>query len=175
MRLHLHGPLKRLCPEVIEIAANTVAEAINGLCKIKKGLFKPNLAENTRPVVRVVGFETVESLYEKTDVQDIHIVPALIGGKSGFFQIIIGAVLIAASFIIPGLQFLLPIGISMVIGGVTQLLFPVKMADQALDENKYLGAPQNTVKIGTRIPLLFGTCRGYGHYLSYNVDAIEVA
>ena len=63
------------------------------------------------------------------------------------------------------------IGASMVIGGLIQTLFPMKLADTKLDDNNYLGQPNNTVKVGTRIPLLFGTCVAYGHFLSFNTDA----
>ena len=54
-------------------------------------------------------------------------------------------------------------------------------AEDTLPENqdpeasKYLGADQNTVKIGTRIPLLYGKHQAFGHYLSFNVDAKDIS
>ncbi len=186
-RIHLYGYLRDICPDVIELTADTVAEAINGLQKVKRGLFQPNAIEGTRPTIKVLGFDTVESLTAKSDVQDLHIVPAFSGGKSGWVSILVGAVLIAAAFIpgvgeaIAGATFglfgasnLALIGTGLVLGGLTQTLFPVKLADQQLDQNNYLGSPQNTVKIGTRIPLLFGTCLAYGQFLSYNVAALNL-
>ena len=187
-RLILHGHLKDLCPEVIEVIADTAAEAFNALCKLKKNLFRPNLIEGTRPVVRIVGFDTVESLFEKSDAQDLHIVPAFTGGKSGFVKILIGAAFIAAMFI-PGVNVAVAgvlgsigltsstvflMGAGLVLGGLIQILFPVKVADQTLDENNYLGAPGNSVKIGTPIPLLFGRHKAWGQYLSYDTDAVNL-
>jgi len=108
-----------------------LCEAINGLQKVKKGLFKPNIFEGTRPTIKVLGFDTIESLKAKSDVQDLHIVPAFSGGKSGWVSILVGAVLIAAAFIpgvgeaIAGATFglfgasnLALIGTGLVVGGV---------------------------------------------------------
>lgn len=170
-----------------------MAEAINALCKLRKNLFKPNLIEGTRPMIRVLGFETVSLLFEKSETRDLHIVPAFSGGKSALISILVGAALIALSFtgigeiLLVGAgalgagsaaitvgSILFGVGVSVILGGLTQLLFPTKLADQKLDDNNYLGAPGNTVAAGTRIPLIFGTVMVYGHYLSENVDAVNI-
>jgi hypothetical protein len=38
------------------------------------------------------------------------------------------------------------------------------------EQSKYFGPPANTTKIGTRIPLLYGEMKAYGHILSYDVS-----
>ena len=50
-----------------------------------------------------------------------------------------------------------------------------KPAAQDPEASRYLGAPQNTTKAGTRIPLLYGEHQAYGHYLSFDIDAKDVA
>lgn len=177
-RIHLHGSLKNIHPEVIEVHAATVAEALKAVTRQIKG-FAGNAV--TGPLrVKVVGFETVESLIAPSDARDLHIFPQLNGGKrGGFFQILIGAVLIAASFI-PGVgttfaPILLKVGIMMVLGGILQLFNTPKRDNKDKEEKKshYLGAPKNTVEIGTRIPILCGRDKIGGHYLSFNIDAVD--
>jgi predicted phage tail protein len=182
----LHGHFAKLYPHgPVEIVADTAAEAIEAFSRQVK-IFKPNFTDNTRPAARVLGFNTVESLLEKSDVVDLHIVPSFSGGKSPFLQILIGGLLIAVAFVIPGAGIALLggtltitsstvflMGAGLVLGGLLQMLFPVKQPE--LQESYYLGVPGNTVKIGTPIPLIFGTVMAYGHFLSFNTDAINIA
>lgn len=177
-RIHLHGSLKSIHPEVIELHAATVAEALQAITRQLKG-FAGNAV--TGPLrVKVAGFETVESLIAPSDARDLHLFPQLNGGKNGgFFQVLIGAVLIAASFI-PGVgttlgPILLKVGIMMVLGGVLQFFNTPKRDNKDSVEKKshYLGAPKNTVEIGTRIPILCGEDKIGGHYLSFNIDAVD--
>lgn len=175
-RLHFHGPLKKLCPEPVEFICDTVAEAIEAISK-QIPAFK------SRPKVSVVGFETVDSLYKTTDIEDIHITPALVFGKKrGLVQTVIGAVLIAASILMPGLPTwaataLFMAGVSLTTGGIVQMLTPVPTVDTVQSEeeerSKYLGTPRNTTRIGTPIPILYGKRRVGGHILSFNIDATD--
>jgi predicted phage tail protein len=129
--------------------------------------------------IKVVGHETIESLIAPSDTQDLHLFPQLNGGKNGgFFQILLGVVLIAASFI-PGLNafapILLKVGIMMVLGGILQLFNTPKRDNKDSTEKKshYLGSPKNTVDVGTRIPILCGEDKVGGHYLSFQIDAVD--
>ena len=135
--------------------------------------------------IQVVGCETVEDLLS-SDMEEIHIVPQLSGGKNGgFFQIVIGAALLAASFLVPGAALatwqslaLFNIGSALVIGGVMQLLAPAPKRDQAVGDpeaSKYLGTPGNTTGSGTRIAVLYGRDKVFGHILSLNINAKDVA
>ena len=56
----------------------------------------------------------------------------------------------------------------MVAGGLIQMLTP-QPKDDAESRTKYLGAPKNTVAIGTYIPILFGKHRAYGQFLSFEL------
>lgn len=65
-------------------------------------------------------------------------------------------------------------GAMMVLGGIVQMLTPVPETDST-EGSLYLGAGVNTVRIGTRIPILYGTRKIGGHYLSFDVDAKDIA
>lgn len=196
IEIRLHGRLKKLVPETIKVSASCVAEAINGFGKIADVL-KPHPGKD-RELVQIVGYQTKESLYQTFDkaIGHIDIIPAMVGGKKGgFFQVVLGAVLVAAAFAFPpaaagsaslfGLgatgSFIFNIGISMVLGGILSFLSPQPKIDRfgngAADPeaSKYLGASQNTTRIGTRIPIVYGRMLCYGHYLSFNVDSVDVA
>lgn len=180
----LHGYLEELYPHTIELNARTVAEAINGFCRQTK-ILNP-IPGQDRHCISVLGFETEEALFAPTDVEEIHLVPDFSGGK-GLFRILIGAALIAASFYFSGgltllgttisASSLLWTGISMVLGGILEMMSPAPQADLAQtkepEASKYLGAPGNTVQIGTRIMIGYGKRKWYGHYISFDVDAAE--
>lgn len=177
-RIHLHGSLKKLHEGPIEVVAETVAEAIK-FVTTQLPAFAPNAVDGYKRI-KVAGFETFDSLFAPTDVEDIHLFPQLNGGKQGgFIQILIGAALIAASFI-PGLQFIAPlllkVGIMLVLGGILQMFNQPKRDNTDAEQRKshYLGSPRNTVDIGTRIPILCGRRRVGGHYLSFNISAVDV-
>jgi predicted phage tail protein len=196
-RIHLHGYLKDLCPHPIELDADTVAEAINGLCRVTRGAFNPN-PKTGRHLIKVVGFDIAEHLFMKSDVEDLHIVPAFVGGKSsGIMQIVIGVVLIAAAFVTAGGSLagfvaagggltvagsIAMAGAMMVLGGIMAMMSAAPTLNAGTfgaginpAASKYLGANKNTVKIGTRIPILVGRYPVFGHILSFNVDAQNVA
>lgn len=193
VRVVLHGYLKNLYEKDIFLSGYSASEIINGMSKMTKA-FNPQPGQE-RHQISVVGFESKESLFEPlpADIEELHLVPAMTGGKKGgFFQIVIGAVLIAASIYIGGpatlsaafemtgvAGFLFNLGISMLLGGLLAMLSPTPKADSfgnAADPeaSKYLGANQNTVRIGTRIPIIYGMMKAFGHYLSFDVDAKDV-
>ncbi|KQS75041.1 hypothetical protein ASG32_08060 [Methylobacterium sp. Leaf361] len=177
-RIHLHGSLKSIHPEPIVVHAATVAEAIKAVTRQLPG-FRGNAVSGPLRV-KVAGHETIEDLIAPSKVQDLHIFPQLNGGKNGgFFQVLIGAVLVAASFI-PGIgqvfaPILLKLGILMVLGGILQMFNTPKRdnKDQVEKKSHYLGTPHNTVDIGTRIPILCGEDKIGGQYLSFQIDAVD--
>jgi predicted phage tail protein len=206
-KILLHGRLKKLCPDGLEIDAATVAEAIRGLCAVTNGAFNP-IPGKGRHEISVVGFPTRESLYEPIpdEVTELHLMPTFAGGKrGGVMQVIIGVVIIVAAVVaaLPsggtslalgtsvlwgmttagGLMFA---GVMMAAGGLLAMMSPAPKMDTGVgstsysgssnpEASKYLGAPQNTVKIGTRIPILYGRTRVYGHILSLGIQATDVA
>lgn len=191
-KIVVHGYLRDLVDDEIVLDAATPAELINGWSKT----VKHKLQGLRQHVVRVVGHERPEQLYSPLQVKEIHLVPAMLGGKrGGFFRILLGAVVVAAGIALSmatggaglslGVLTISPMslifsGVSMMLGGLLQLMSPAPSSDMAgvdrpsdPEASKYLGAPQNTVRIGTRIPLVYGLVRAYGHYISFDVDAVD--
>jgi predicted phage tail protein len=178
-RVHLHGSLKKHHDGPIEVNADTVGEAIR-LVSLQLPGFRPN-ARTGYQRVQVAGCNTIEDLFVENDQVDIHLFPQFCGGKrGGFLQILLGTALVVASFIVPPAGILagilLKVGALVILGGVLQL-FSAPQRDSgsaaaAQQRNHYLGPPQNTVGIGTRIPILYGRRKVGGHLLSVNVNAV---
>ena len=179
-KVYFHGSLER---EPVEIYGDTLYEIIDGLSRQIPELQPVN---NQRRVIEIDGCLQPEDLHKHLgDQEEIHIYPALIGAKSKFTQIIVGATLIAFAFFNPGLAsvgasfmagglqtYLMQFGAMLILGGIAQMLAPQPETDEG-DGRKsgYLGSGKNTVAIGTTIPILYGEYRCAGHYLSFDVNS----
>lgn len=175
----LHGLLD--IGDTLSFEVESMEEALEATLRQVKRI-KPELFNaRTKLKLQVVGYDTDKSLQvAPEDGQVLQIVPAVVVGKNlGGFQVIVGAVLVAASFV-PGLQFLLPIGISLVLGGALQLLAPTPTIDTNPDDvnpdaSKYIAGSGNTTKHGTRITLAGGRIAWYGQILSINIQARDLS
>lgn len=175
MRIVAHGKLRALMPEPIEIEVATVAEAMEALGHVVPG-FRPTVGKG-RECVQIVGVDTMGDLFDPTDREEIHLVPPFMGAR-GAVQIVLGAVLVAISFI-PGIgtataAFIFNAGLAMIAGGIIALFSPAPSSDHggvSNDKSRYLGTPKNTVAIGTRIPIVYGRHRVYGHFLAFDIDS----
>ncbi|ENR2980339.1 MULTISPECIES: tail assembly protein [Acinetobacter calcoaceticus/baumannii complex] len=108
-----------------------------------------------------------EQLDMNTEADTIHIVPRVMGagGNNGILQLVLGAILIAASFI-PGIGqaaqvALIGAGAGMAMGGVASMLMPKidNTQDQNQDgnrANKGFGSAVTTVAQGNPVPVLYG-------------------
>lgn len=198
-----HGPLKELLPDTVEVNADTPLEAIRALVAQYPQL-KHFKNFDDRHLIQIVGFEAAASLRTKTDVTHFDVVPAMMGagGGGGFMKIVIGAVIIAAAVVsfgggalaaygltagfaatnatIAG-SLMISLGSSLIFGGLLSFLSPAPPRDTGLsaqadpEASKYLGIGQNTVRIGTRIIVAYGRGRSYGHFLSFDIQAKDVA
>lgn len=114
--------------------------------------------------------------FDRGGTKEIRIVPAVGGSKrGGVLQTVIGAILIAASFI-PGFQALLPIGVSLVAGGVMQMLSPQAkgLTQSGSPENlpSYaFGSAKNTTASGNPVPICIGERRWGGAIISASIYA----
>ena len=188
--IRLHGYMKKLYPDEIRVHAASIREAMGFLKLIPE--LKPRPGSFHR--VRIKGVRTDQDLndYPKGGVIDVYSHFGGAGGRNGLFQIILGVVIIAAVLIatggsasliagpliggITGSQILL-VGATMVLGGLVGLFSPQPTIDNGGDNteaSKYLPSTGNTVRIGTRIPIIYGTRKWGGHILSLNVDARAV-
>lgn len=180
--IYLHGRLKALHPEPIEVEADTVAEALRSLQLIPE--LQPK--DGKPHPVQIDGVSNDIHLFGQGGATEIHVRPRMggAGGNNALSQILIGVTLIAVSFLIPGgwaiagaqlSSQVFVAGAMMVLGGALQLFMPQPAAANSSEEkSKYLGASVNTVKMGTRIPILYGAGKIGGHYLSFNNDAKTV-
>lgn len=176
--LIFHGYLKDLHPEPLRVAATSVAEAVSALQLIPAF----QLAPGEKHSVAIDGFASRDALYDRTDVEEIHIRPVMAGAGRGALQIVIGIVLIvgalasggaliAASGALTATGSIALAGAMMVLGGILQMLSPQPTVSKEDEKSRYLGQGRNTVAIGTRIPLLYGKHKAFGHYLSFDIDA----
>jgi len=190
-KIIFHGMLKKLVTTDLELAVNSVKEAIEAACVVTGRALHPTPGRG-RIRVAVIGFNTQQDLCRtlRDDESEIHIMPALggAGGGGGFFQIIMGVVLVAAAValgpigmgagsLIGGTTALAlgAMGAMMVLGGIMSMMSPAPPSGiNDPNGSLYLGAPQNTTKAGTPIPIGYGKFRTYGQILSADIEAVAV-
>jgi predicted phage tail protein len=161
------------------VEGDTIADIIE-LVSRQHPAFKPDPVKGLVRI-KVVGFDTKASLYQDLgDLEVIHIVPQFNGGKSGgFLQILLGVALVAVGFFAFGAttwlgSMMMKVGAIAALGGISAMLAPTPETDSQPKTNSgYLGAPRNTTQIGTRIPILYGEFKVFGHILAYDINALE--
>jgi len=87
--------------------------------------------------------------------------PVHAGSKQGLLQTVLGAVLIAADVLFFHTGYLTTLGVSLVAGGIVQMLSPQpklqKNADSADNQASYVfSGPVNTTAQGNPVPVLYG-------------------
>ena len=176
----LHGHLAEKFPDSITVEADTIAEALQALTQFQE--LSPPPGE--RWAVQVDGITTQEQLFEITDIEEIHVRPETggAGGRGGIAQIVIGIVMVAVALFAPQALMALKIsqgsmflsGAMMITGGILQMLAPMPEVKEGSDpQSMIMRGAGNTTRIGTPIPLAYGTQPLYGHYLSFDVDAVD--
>ena len=195
IRVIFHGALKKICPDEYKVDVSTPAEAIRGITN----QFRDKLLrkDGQRFICSIKECTRDVDLNSCVRSDELNIYPAFCasgGGKGGnWINIAIGALLIvAAVYAGPGGWALATtaanwgtwsasfamMGAGMMLSGMTQLLFPMKL-DTARSSNnpeasRAFGNPGNTTKIGTRIPIGYGKYKVSGQYLSINTKAVDI-
>lgn len=176
--IRLGGPLRKFGKE-FTLSVRSPAEAIKALCIQIPGLERYISSAKSRGLEFAVfrgkrNIGEAELGYQGRGV--IRIVPVITGSKrAGILQTIVGAILIAASFI-PGFQALMPVGIALVAGGVIQMLSPQAggLKTSAAPENTpgyAFGSAKNTTASGNPVPLCYGKRRVGGAIISAAIYA----
>lgn len=158
----LEGPAGKKFKEKHFLHVRNPAEAIRLIDANYPGL-EDYLRKNSTQEYEVwVGDEIIDAkeLVKNTQTGTIRIIPVMSGSSKGIGQIITGAILVAASFI-PGMQWLAPIGASLMLGGVSQMLSPVPSMDETYERpggepNYAFNGILNTTNEGNAIPVLYG-------------------
>lgn len=144
--------------------------------------FEDEIKRLSRLGMRFAIFRNGKNVSEKDfcvgGTRELKIVPVISGSKrAGLLQTIVGAVLIAASFIpLPGFQALFPVGIALVAGGVIQMLSPQAsgLKTSASPENApsyAFGSAKNTTASGNPVPICIGERRWGGMIISASIYA----
>lgn len=178
----------------------TGAEAIRALAT-QLPAFRQKLSDGWYQV-RIAGKDTGERelsarLHESLpDGAVIHLVPRTAGAKNGgVFQIVLGAVAIAASFFTAGASLamwgaalsattlsattvLFSLGASMILGGVAQMLVPKPKTPrmQTTDngkQNTYFSSLDNMVAQGNVLPVLYGEMRVGSRVISQEISTAD--
>lgn len=188
-RVRLLGHLGEKFGEVWNIAISTPAEAFRAIEAnvggLREYIMQTGLAGVGYKII--VGKRPLESKEEfgwLHGKQEICIVPVVSGSGGRFGQIFIGAVLIAAAFT-PGLQGVAlwgtttlaslagTVGVSLVLGGVAQLLTSTPKAKENIKvENKpsyYFDGAVNTTEQGLPVPIFYGELEVGSHVISAGI------
>ena len=128
----------------------------------------------------------VDELHDPAGLQEIKIVP-VVAGAGAVGRIIAGVALLAIGFLVPGIgalgvQLLVGVGASLVLGGVAQLLTPVptlstpSTADTEKDPRKSysFSGIQNTSRQGTPVPIVYGETLVGSIVISTGIDTEQV-
>lgn len=177
--VRFYGHLRKRFGKGHAFAVGSTGEAIRACCSQFPG-FKAYVEAHSEPGYRILVEEepqTLDTLGNPVSGGSvIKIVPVVAGASDGV-QVIVGAALIAASFI-PGNPFAaqtMALGISMVLGGVAQMLAP-SPAVGAIGSNgpsdmpSYsFGSPTVTIGQGRPVPLGYGEIRVGGAIVSAGI------
>ena len=174
----LYGRLRQF-GRSFRLSVRSPAEAIKALCVQIPGIER-FISNAKSQGMEFAVFRGNNSLGENelgfSGSGDIRIAPIVTGSKrGGLIQTIIGAVLIAVSFI-PGFQVLAAPGIALVAGGVIQMLSPQVggLKTSAAPENTpgyAFGSAKNTTASGNPVPLCYGKRRVGGAIISAAIYA----
>jgi len=186
--IRLYGKLGAKFGRVHRLAVNSAAEAIRALGSQLRG-FEAFLTQSKDMGFgyavfygkRNIGEDELRNL---TENDEIRFAPIVFGAKNGgVFQIIIGAVLIVAGALLswtPIGPLLVKVGISLVIGGIIQLLTPVPKGSAAKDSPNNqasfaFNGPINTQAQGNPVQVLYGESIVGSAVLSAGINAVDQA
>lgn len=194
LTVKLYGHLATQFGDTHKINANTPAEVIRAFCANYKD-FKKSIVQDGKALYKIfVGKEN------RSDTEKIHlgaskvikIVP-VVAGAGGLGKVVLGAALIVASFYMPEYMFTQglfaatnfssiasSIGWSLVLGGVSQMLFAppkVKMNSGERPENlpsySFAGAI-NTTGQGNPVPICYGRLRVGSQVISSGLSVAQL-
>jgi predicted phage tail protein len=174
----LYGQLRQF-GRSFRLSVRSPAEAIKALCVQIPG-FERFLSNAKSRGIEFAVFRGTKALQEGelgfSGNGEIRIAPVITGSKrAGLLQTIVGAILIAVSFI-PGFQVLAAPGVALVAGGVIQMLSPQAggLKTSAAPENTpgyAFGSAKNTTASGNPVPLCAGRRRWGGAIISAEIYA----
>lgn len=186
----LHGALRDVCPRHIRLEAKTPRLLLAGLKLIPE--LSP-LKNKLRYLCKVEGVQTATDLDEPLERSEVNIYCEKVmnknditgSGDNPYVRVIIGVILIvvavayfmttgdamgAANLTQAAMTAMFAAGLSLVLGGITQLLTKQPKVEGDSDKNKSNTSYENTVRSGTPIPLIIGEHLHGGHIFSLNTE-----
>jgi predicted phage tail protein len=166
--IRLYGKLGARFGRVHRLAVASTAEAVRALCVMLPGFQTELMTSKDRGVAYAcfLGKSNIskDDLHLAGGSDDIRIAPVTAGAKrGGVLQFIVGAVLVIVGAFTSwsGGTALISMGVSMMAGGVVQMLSPQQAQSSAADaaENgaSYnFNGPVNTTAQGNPVPVLYG-------------------
>lgn len=195
--VRLSGALGKQFGKVHRFYISSPGEAVRALCVNCKG-FERFMRDPARKILYKVfandrQIDPENELHITSTLHEVRIAPMIQGAKSGAFQVLLGAALIAMAFV-PGLgvaaatgafttfgSLALPMGISLALSGVASLISsqPALNLDtgdgQANKPNSGLTPTNRNLVSGTPIPLAFGRVMLPGTAISASIIASDTA
>tara|TARA_R110002124_G_scaffold87322_1_gene224853 strand:+ start:3168 stop:3761 length:594 start_codon:yes stop_codon:yes gene_type:complete len=192
----LYGPMGARFGRVHRYSVSSPAEAIKALSATLEG-FKQAFIEGGHYRILVGGKESVnidESAYPTSDRETIRVIP-VVAGAEGLGKVVLGGALI---FLSGGLAFgagagsllgagggsvlastVSQIGVSLAIGGVSQMLFSPQLNDSSAErpENKpsfIFNGAVNTTRQGNPVPVCYGRMIVGSQIISAGLTVAEV-
>lgn len=195
-KIKLYGPMRKRFGREFNLAVSNTREAIHALCVQVPG-FKKYLAEskeNGLTFAIFIGDRNIDKdgLADPAGNSEIRIAPIIQGSKrQGTLQTIVGAVLIVVAAIYTGgvgaafaaggyAGAAASLGLSMVIGGVVQMLSPQPKGLGAKDDpgnqpSYSMDGAVNTQAQGNPVPLCYGKVIIGGAIISGGIYAEDIA
>ncbi|MDE1480504.1 tail assembly protein [Xenorhabdus bovienii] len=166
-----------------KLAVSSTLEAIRALSVLIDGFEKFLLTAKERGLTFAVFIGKRNISRDELELPgegDIRIVPVIIGSKkAGIFQTILGAVMVVAGVFAWATPYGVPLvmsGVSMMLGGVVQMLSPMPggLARREDPDNKpsyAFGGPVNSIAQGNPVPIGYGKRRIGGAIISAGIYA----
>ena len=198
-KIKLYGELAKITGhKELDAVVNTTAQAVSFLVNNFPEL-EGHMADKYYQVLLEKENVNIDELHVPIGKSDIKFVP-VVSGSGGIGKALLGGVLIAASFGVGGL-FTTPlafggggigfaaagigakaafgIGASLVLGGVSDMLFPTPKAPQFSSEQDprlsfHFSGTQQTSRAGTPVPLVYGEIFTGSVVISSSIDTEQV-
>lgn len=189
--IRLYGKLGAKFGRVHRMAVATAAEAVRAMCSQIPG-FERYLTESKDKGFGFAVFYGKSNLKEENlrtpcFGEDIRIAPVVFGSKNGgWFQIIVGVVLVVAGAVLSAYGYgaiggpMMKLGIGLIVGGVVQLLAPtpkgINARDRPDNQPSYaFNGPINTQAQGNPVMVVYGECIAGSAVLSAGINAVDQA
>ena len=184
-RIRLYGRLAKFIGQrVLEADVATAAEAVRFLIANWPELEQHMADQHYRVSVGEYDL-TEDELHDPAGQQEIKIVPVM-AGAGAVGRIIAGAVLVAVGLFVPGIgalgvQLIVGVGATLVLGGVAQLLTPVPTMNTGKDSEKdprksySFSGVQQVSRQGVPVPIVYGETLVGSVVISAGIDTVQVS